>query len=245
MVKRKSGVRRGIAFIGGEGPLAVRRRELVDEAGRADTTCTVPAVLADAPLIVAADSGLVAAEEAGIAVDWVIGDMDSLDDVRRLDKYPPDRVRRYGHDKDYTDTELALALLWEQGCNETWLIGGGGGRTDHLLAIRALFERERTPDRWVTAREDIRCLREGDVFSIERGGEGGSREQVGADTGSAAVSVFPLGIGPWQAESRGLKWPLDALSWDRGFFGISNTAPDGGFEIRVRRGRFLLMLLGK
>ncbi|GHV88213.1 hypothetical protein AGMMS50267_05730 [Spirochaetia bacterium] len=228
-MEQAQGVRRGIAFIGGEGPSATRRRELMDEAGRADTTCTIPVALANAPIIVAADSGLIAAEESGITVDWVVGDMDSLDDTGRLEKYPADRVRRYGRDKDYTDTELALALLWDEGCGETWLIGGGGGRTDHLLAIRALFERERTPDRWVTAREDIRGLREGDVFSLTRGGEG--------------VSVFPLGIGPWQAESRGLKWPLDALPWDRGFFGISNTAPDGGFEIRSVRGRFLVMVL--
>jgi thiamine pyrophosphokinase len=189
--RKGSGGKRGIAFIGGEGPSAARCRELVNEAGRADTAGVVSgaadtasalsgAVTTNAPIIVAADSGLIAAEAAGITVDWVIGDMDSLDDVRRLDKYPADRVLRYGHDKDYTDTELALALLRDQGCGETWLIGGGGGRTDHLLAIRSLFERERPPARWVTAREDIRCLREGGVFSIKRGGEGGSREPAGA-----------------------------------------------------------------
>ncbi|GHT77523.1 hypothetical protein FACS1894130_02110 [Spirochaetia bacterium] len=215
-------MRRGIAFIGGEGPSLARCRELVGEAGGRD-----------APLIVAADSGLMAAEKAGITVDWVIGDMDSLDDTRRLDKYPPERVLSYGHDKDYTDTELALTLLWEQGCGEVTLAGGGGGRTDHLLAIRALFERERTPDRWVTAREDIRCLREGGVFAAD-GGRGAT---------PMGISVFPLGIGPWKAESRFLKWPLDALAWDRGFFGISNVAPQGNFEIRAIRGRFLVMVL--
>jgi thiamine pyrophosphokinase len=174
-----------------------------------------------------------AAEDAGIAVHLVIGDMDSLDDPGRLEKYPADRVFRYPQDKDDTDTELALRFLWDRGCDETWLIGGGGGRTDHLLAIRSLFERDRTPDRWVTAREDAFCLKEGAVFSPPED----LRENLRLD----GISVFPLGTGPWQAESRGLKWPLGGLPWNRGFFGISNEAGRRNFEIRAIRGQFLVM----
>jgi thiamine pyrophosphokinase len=177
-------------------------------------------------MLVAADSGLIAMEDAGLRPDWVIGDMDSLDDIRRLENYSPRRIIRYSHDKDYTDTELALAFLWEKGCDETWLIGGGGGRTDHLLAIGALFDRDRSPDRWLTAAEDIRCLREGLSLTLSPGGR---------------VSVFPLGSGPWRARSRGLQWPLDGVAWRRGFFGISNTAPEGAFSIRVEAGRFLVL----
>ncbi|MDR2470532.1 MAG: hypothetical protein LBD09_00290, partial [Treponema sp.] len=55
------------------------------------------------------------------------------------------------------------------------------------------------------------------------------------------VSVFPLGEGPWAAESSGLRWPLAGLPWDRGFFGISNEAPEGRFVIRAERGRFMVI----
>jgi thiamine pyrophosphokinase len=211
---------RGIAFIGGEGPLPSRGRTLA----------------AGADLLVAADSGLIAAENAGLRPHWVIGDMDSLDDPARLEKYPPDRVLHYPRDKDDTDTEMALRLLWDQGCGETWLAGGGGGRTDHLLAIRSLFEREKSPDRWFTAHEDAFCLQAGDVFSPLFDPKE-QEERVGG-----CISVFPLGAGPWEAESRGLKWPLGGLPWNRGFFGVSNTAPSGEFEIRALRGRRLVML---
>jgi thiamine pyrophosphokinase len=207
---------RGIAFIGGDGPPPFVRKQL---AGAAD-------------LIVAADSGLLAAEEAGVRPDWIIGDMDSLDDLGRLAAYPPERVIRCARDKDFTDTELALKLLWEQGCGEVWLSGGGGGRTDHLLAIRSLFERNPSPDRWVTSAEDIRRLRPGGRL-------------VFPETGRAAalgkISVFPLGTGPWKAQSRGLKWPLDELPWSRGFFGVSNEAPDGSFSISALQGDFLIL----
>jgi thiamine pyrophosphokinase len=211
------GFMRGIAFIGGAGPGAALCRELA----------------ADADIIAAADSGLIAAENAGLNPHWIIGDMDSLGDLRRLEKYPPERVLRYPADKDYTDTELVLRLLWDQGCDETWLVGGGGGRTDHLFAIRSLFEREPSPDRWISGAEDIYRVKPGATLSAS--GEGERKPDF-------PVSVFPLGSGPWKAESRSLKWPLDALRWDRGFFGLSNIARDGSFSIRAARGSFMVII---
>jgi thiamine pyrophosphokinase len=184
---------------------------------------------AGAGITAAADSGLAAAENAGLFPDWVIGDMDSLDSRGRLDKYPPDRVLRYARDKDYTDTELAVAFLRKKGCGEVWLIGGGGGRADHFFALRSLFERRSGPDRWITAGEDIRRLKAGGVLEEEIAPGG-------------IVSVFPLGGGPWAAESLGLRWPLNGLPWNRGSFGISNTAPSGKFSVLSKKGRFMVIL---
>ena len=202
----------GIAFLGGCGPAPESLRELTRAA---DT-------------LAAADSGLVSLEVAGLSPDWIIGDMDSLDDPGRLEKYPPEKVLRYPTDKNFTDTELAITLLREKGCDEIWLLGGGGGRTDHLLAIYSLFEREDPPDRWFTASEEIRCLKEG-------------RELGVALPPGSRVSVLPLGPGPWEAASSGLKWPLNGLSWEKGGLGLSNTATDGPIELHSQKGRFLVM----
>jgi thiamine pyrophosphokinase len=208
----------GIAVIGGEGPEPEALREIACHAG----------------LLVAADSGLIVAEAAGLKPDWVLGDMDSLacqasgDGIARLDKYPPERVLRYPAGKDFTDTELAIALLREKGCDEIWLAGGGGGRTDHLFAIFSLFGRENPPDRWFTKSEEIRCLKEGRALGAALQGE-------------SRVSVFPLGAGPWEAESSGLEWPLDGLAWESSGLGLSNVAEEGPFEIRSVRGLFLVM----
>ncbi|MDR3303279.1 MAG: thiamine diphosphokinase [Treponema sp.] len=213
----KQSIMIGIAFIGGEGPTPPQSQRIVSAAASAGT------------LVVAADAGLVAAEAAGVRPDWIVGDMDSLDDTGRLARYPADRVLRYAPDKDYTDTELALALLWEHGATETWLIGGGGGRLDHLFALRALFERERCPDIWITGNATMYHIMEGNErhCSLPRG---------------SLVSLFPLGAGPWHAMSRGLKWPLDALVWDRGFFGVSNVVENEHFAVSAEAGRFLLLL---
>ena len=216
----------GLACIGGEGP--------------EPDFCRFLARGAD--IIAAADSGLILAENAGLIPDWIIGDMDSLgidaseadasgSDQGRLEKYPSEKIRRFPHDKDFTDTELALELLWEKGCSEIWILGGGGGRTDHLLAIRSLFEREKTPSRWITAAEDIRCL-----------DGSGDRELNLSLPASTLVSVLPLGIGPWEAESFGLKWPLKGLNWSRGFIAISNRTVEEQFTIRVIQGRLMIIV---
>jgi len=214
----------GIVFTGGDGPPPQALKRLLE---------------GENALLVAADSGLMLAEAAGFKPDWIIGDMDSLggespDAEHRLRSYPADRVIRHPAAKDFTDTELALALLWDKGCDEAWILGGGGGRLDHLLGIRDLFERERFPRRWMTAAEDVYCI-DADAnvafnslsVSIEPGG---------------VVSVLLLGGGPWKARSNGLKWPLDNVHWERGLYGLSNVATESKMTINAQQGRFMIVL---
>ena len=207
----------GIVFTGGKGPEPETLRRVLE--GSKDA------------LTLAADSGLLAAEAAGLRPDWVVGDMDSLGDETRLLSYPAHRVIRHPADKDHTDTELALSLLWEKGCGDVWIIGGGGGRIAHTFAIRDIFERERFPRRWITAREDIRCIEARDSLT------------AALEPGDA-VSVFPLAAGPWKAESAGLKWPLDNVRWERGLYGLSNVALEREIAIRATQGRFMIVLEG-
>jgi thiamine pyrophosphokinase len=55
------------------------------------------------------------------------------------------------------------------------------------------------------------------------------------------ISVFPLGTGPWDAGSSGLKWPLKGYGWNRGSFGVSNVAPSGDFVVQALEGRFMVI----
>jgi thiamine pyrophosphokinase len=212
----------GIIFTGGLRPSSQIIKQLLQ---------TELSAQAEKPLFIAADSGLTAAEDAGIKPHWIIGDMDSLENQSRLAAYPPECVIRHQQDKDHTDTELAFFLAIEKGCDYFWIIGGGGGRIDHLFAIRSMFERDVFPHRWITDNADIYCIDAVSNVSLTL-----KKEQ------SAVVSVFPLGNGPWEAESTGLKWPLADLPWDRGFFGLSNIAVKGEFSITAKHGRFMVVL---
>jgi thiamine pyrophosphokinase len=190
-------------------------------------------------LIVAADSGLFHAEEAGLKPDYIIGDMDSIE-IKQLAAYPAECVIRHDKDKDYTDTELAFKLAVDNGCEKIWIIGGGGGRIDHLFGIRSLFEREIFPCRWITDNADIWCIESSDKESTETVCAENTLSMKTEK--NAVVSVFPLGGGPWEAVSEGLKWPLKGFPWNRGFFGLSNVAVDGEFFIKAEKGRFMVIL---
>lgn len=200
-----------VVFIGGNGPQANLCKPFLKKKD----------------LVIAADSGLIRCEQFGLKPDWIVGDMDSLEDLSRLSAYPNHCILRYPVDKDYTDTELALNLAWEQGCTDITLIGGGGGRTDHLLAITALFDRPQAPNRWCTETELVSLVTETIELSVPP---------------QTLVSVFPAGNGPWQAESSGLQWPLDGLYWSRGFFGLSNRVTETPFSITTKAGKFIVFI---
>jgi thiamine pyrophosphokinase len=86
-------------------------------------------------LVIAADGGLAHARTLGLAVDLVVGDMDSVsaEDLRAA-KAAGARVERHPQAKDKTDLELALDTAVTGGAGRVLVIGGGGGRLDHFLA---------------------------------------------------------------------------------------------------------------
>ena len=94
----------------------------------------VPALPADA-LVVAADSGVDRAQALGLTVDVAVGDFDSVT-AGGLARATADgaTVDRHPEAKDATDLELALAVAVAHGPERIVVLGGHGGRLDHLLA---------------------------------------------------------------------------------------------------------------
>jgi thiamine pyrophosphokinase len=87
--------------------------------------------------VIAADSGVATAFELGLHVDELIGDLDSAPaplQARVVDS--GGRLRRHPVDKDATDLELALAaaVTQEPPPRRVIVLGGTGGRLDHLVA---------------------------------------------------------------------------------------------------------------
>ena len=80
-------------------------------------------------IVVAADSGYLAAKKLGIVPDITVGDFDSSP--------VPDgsaKIMQVPAQKDDTDTMLACNIAAEQGATELLIIGGTGGRADHFLS---------------------------------------------------------------------------------------------------------------
>jgi thiamine pyrophosphokinase len=76
--------------------------------------------------VIAADSGA----ELGFPIDLAVGDFDSIsaETLARME-----RVERHPQAKDASDLELALDAALRQGPERILVLGGAGGRLDHLL----------------------------------------------------------------------------------------------------------------
>lgn len=94
----------------------------------------------DAALVIAADSGLDQAHRLAIEVDLVVGDLDSVSETAlRAAREAGTEVEQHPEAKDATDLELAMAAALRRAATRIVVIGGAGGRIDHLLANAMLL----------------------------------------------------------------------------------------------------------
>jgi thiamine pyrophosphokinase len=184
-----------------------------------------------ADYIIAADSGLDYAVRQSIHVDLVVGDMDSLENRTALKQFPNERIILFDKEKDETDTEIGIRMLWEKNIKNITITGGGGGRLDHLLGIITLFDREVRPYQWITHSSRVVSIEESLEMDCEPG---------------ALVSFFPVGEQTCRMHSEGLKWELDGLEWKRGDMGVSNIIMKKRIHIAMKTGRIIMVKeLGK
>ena len=118
--------------------------------GASDTVIVVtggdPVEVRDLPslppgaVVVAADSGIDRAHDLGLRVDVAVGDFDSVT-AGALDRaeLAGAAVQRHPEAKDATDLELALATALDLAPRRIVVLGGHGGRLDHLLANALLL----------------------------------------------------------------------------------------------------------
>lgn len=91
-------------------------------------------------LVIAADSGVELAQALGLPIHLAIGDFDSVDPgALRAAETAGAAVERHPVAKDATDLELALGAALALGPRRVHVVGGNGGRLDHLLANALLL----------------------------------------------------------------------------------------------------------
>jgi len=181
-------------------------------------------------LVVAADSGLHLAAGLGLRADLVVGDLDSVDPrVLAAAEAEGAAVRRFPAAKDQTDLQLALDAAVAAGSTRLVVLGGGGGRLDHLLAgilllaapvyagleIHACFGRAR-----------VHVVRERPVHLH---GQPGS-----------LVSLLPAGGPARGVHTTGLRWHLRGDDLEAGASrGVSNELVGRDATVRVTGGVLL------
>jgi thiamine pyrophosphokinase len=113
-----------VIFAGGAKPVARRARAAVSPGA----------------FVIAADSGADYALALGVPIDLAVGDFDSIS-AAGLATLERDGVRLERHpvDKEATDLELALDAAVAVRPRRVVVVGGTGGRLDHVLGELSLF----------------------------------------------------------------------------------------------------------
>jgi thiamine pyrophosphokinase len=183
--------------------------------------------------VIAADSGLAQAKLLGLTPDLVVGDLDSVEPDHLAEAQAANiPVERHPEDKDATDLELALDRVAAMGHSNVILVGGHGGRLDHLLGNALVLASDRFSavhtEWWVG---DTRVV-------VAR-----SRERtVLTGTYGDVVSLIAVG-GPAEGiVTEGLRWPLDNETLAPGSTrGISNELTGSAAAVTIDSGVLLLI----
>lgn len=180
-------------------------------------------------LVIAADSGLHQARDLGLHVDLVVGDLDSVDpDVLDGARREGVLVESHPAAKDETDLELALEAARSRGVRRVTVLGGGGGRLDHLVAGLLVLASPRF------ASMQIRAVTPQARITVVR-----SRERLEGSRGSL-VTLLAVGGPAHGVTTSGLRFPLagetlEALSTR----GVSNEIDHTPVTVSVNAGVLL------
>ena len=194
---------------------------------------TPPTLDGDA-LVIAADAGVHEAERLGLRVDLLVGDLDSADAsaVARVEA-AGGRVERHPADKDASDLELALVAAAVADARQVLVLGGDGGRLDHLLGNAFLLASDRFADLRIDALLGAARIH---VVRDARTMEG---------TPGELISLFAVGGPASSVTTDGLRWRLDGDELLPGSTrGLSNEFVGSTANVRVGDGVVLAVQPG-
>lgn len=208
----------------GDGPVLIFANGVLDDSG------WVAPFLARAGAVIAADGGLRHLLPFDRRPDVLIGDLDSLPPGVDAEAMAAQTIR-YPRDKDETDLELALLhAVTHYPDREVLILGGFGGRFDHMLANVLLLAHPRLlgrPIRFVDDRQS--------AWLLAADPPPGAMTLTGAP--GDIVSLLPLGGPAHVLVTTGLRWPLhDEVLAFGAARGVSNEMTAAVATVRLGAG---------
>jgi thiamine pyrophosphokinase len=161
-------------------------------------------------LVIGVDGGSLRASELNVAIDVIIGDMDSISPHEQEENKNASFIS-YPGEKDETDLELALQYAREQGVDKIIVVGVMGGRMDMTISNIQL----------VAHASSGSCR-----IEVWHGNQTGwvihpPGEDIPGNIGDT-VSLIPVGGSSSGIMTRGLKYPLRNEELSMKSRGVSN-----------------------
>jgi thiamine pyrophosphokinase len=219
-----------------EGDVSTSTPAVIVVAHGDDVPLTVRDQLPVGAPVIAADSGIDLAHRLGLRVDVAVGDFDSVS-ASGLDRAAAEgaRIERHPEAKDKTDLELALDEARALGARRVVVIGGAGGRLDHLLAGALLLASPRYAELRITAHlgeSHLHVVRPAQPCTVE-----GAAGEL--------VTLLPVGGAAQGVRTEGLVYPLRGEDLAPGTTrGVSNVLLGTTAQISITGGTLLCVLPG-
>jgi thiamine pyrophosphokinase len=182
--------------------------------------------LDECQLVVAADGGIAACQQAGIEPDYLVGDMDSVASDMLLSK---NTKKIYNPDQETTDMQKVLNFARGLAADELIVVNAFGGRADHTFANYLILE-EFSRKFSLQVYDDIGRL------SFLRPGRTVLANQVGK-----IVSLWAFS-GVEDLNLNGFKYNLIEKNTATHFLGISNEIVKDKATIEFKKGKLALYL---
>ncbi len=181
--------------------------------------------------VVGVDGGCKLLEKLGYTPNIILGDFDSIGDLTLYkSKWPSAEIKTFPPEKDFTDAELAFDVVEKVPLERIAVIGGFGGRADHMLSILFLIGR------------NSKCVMIDELNYIEHIEAPMTRKIRKVDFDKTYLSILPdvdlfEGI-----KLKGFKYPLvNATILKSQTLGISNEIVEDEAVIEIERGSGFLV----
>ena len=199
-------------------------RALIVANGDPPSTALLKSLAGRADLVVAADAGLDKALAAGLHVDAVVGDFDSVSAEARAQL--PSEAFHHQTELDSTDLEKAVAFCIERGCDAIDIAAASGGRADHALANLSVITRFRGKARVAVIDDQF------EISLVEH------RETIDAPPGTV-ISLVAIGRCTG-ITTQNLRWDLSDYTLEFSPLGIHNEVARPTATVEVATGDLLL-----
>ena len=182
--------------------------------------------------VIGADGGCNHLYKMNITPDYVIGDLDSINNDL-IDYYKSKNVifKTYPSRKDETDSEICIYLAKELNSNEIDFYGALGGRIDHTLANIGLMHYVREMNiipRIITSEEEIAIIKNEELILQGKKGD--------------TVSIIPIMTDANNVTLKKLEYPLNnAKMGYLSSLGISNVMLENECSIKIEDGYALII----
>jgi len=199
--------------------------------GKIENYTYVKKYIQDADIIICADSGLRHCKFLQVSPDILLGDFDSVssEDLKAFESAGIN-VLRYPVEKDMTDSELAIEIAVQKGCNKVILLGALGTRLDHSISNVLLLKK--LTDRGV---EGILADEHNEVRLINSTIEIVREENT-------FITLLPIDGNAEGVTTEGLYYPLkDATLKTGSSWGVSNRFSAEKASVRLKKGYLLVV----